>query len=359
LAKRHEVLPLVHAAIQRSELKVAPNYRAWLNRECQKITAHNLLLTAELVQLVEALEHAGVNAVCFKGPALTAAIYPSLSLRQIADLDLFIPKSDIREALKVLTDRGYLPGEKCGHAGRKDFRSMAKDIECFHPKTGAHLELHWSACEPFFDRKLALMDPCAKTSVTRVLGREVRVPATEELLILLALHGLRHRWDRLKWIFDIACFLRAHADIDWDSLLAKAERLSRVRMVLLAVLLANQIANCPIPPAVARRIQKQPILETLARQIRTGHGCFEEEASSFSRQAIEARGQVDRFRLQTRDKFLDRLALLWELFFERVKPTEEDRGWLSRPTRIFRVYGVGSAAGWLRQLLAAVSERRA
>ena len=48
----------------------------------------NLLLTEELLSLLDLLATHGVRAIPFKGPALAASVYGNIALRQFCDLDL-------------------------------------------------------------------------------------------------------------------------------------------------------------------------------------------------------------------------------------------------------------------------------
>ena len=54
--------------------------------------AHNLSLASELAELLELFERSGVNAMPFKGPAWTKALYGNLANRQIRDLDIFVDR---------------------------------------------------------------------------------------------------------------------------------------------------------------------------------------------------------------------------------------------------------------------------
>ncbi len=67
LAHRHEVMPLLNAALAGS-VSVPASVRRQLESHCRTVIAHNLSLASELAELLELFERSGVSAVPFKGP---------------------------------------------------------------------------------------------------------------------------------------------------------------------------------------------------------------------------------------------------------------------------------------------------
>ena len=113
--------------------------------------AHNLSLASELAELLEFFGRSGINAMPFKGPAWTKVLYGNLAYRQIRDLDIFVDQSEMARTCELLGQRGYIHTEP-SQAKPID---QCKDIELENPETGIHLELHWSACEPWHDRMVS------------------------------------------------------------------------------------------------------------------------------------------------------------------------------------------------------------
>ena len=60
--------------------------------------ALNVLLTAEMVRLLELFEGNQIPAVPYKGPAIGVGVYRNLALRQFADLDILVPDTDVWKA---------------------------------------------------------------------------------------------------------------------------------------------------------------------------------------------------------------------------------------------------------------------
>src|SRR6266545_745263 len=69
----------------------------------------NLLLTEELLRLLDLLATHGVRAIPFKGPALAASLYGNIALRRFCDLDLLVHTNEVSKARDLLISEGYRP----------------------------------------------------------------------------------------------------------------------------------------------------------------------------------------------------------------------------------------------------------
>ncbi len=111
LARRHSVLPLIYSQLSTAApANVPPDQLARLKEDYQNNVARNLLLTAELCQILQTFEAAGIEAVPYKGPALAVYAYGNLALRRFVDLDILVRKADTLLAKEVLRARGFVCG---------------------------------------------------------------------------------------------------------------------------------------------------------------------------------------------------------------------------------------------------------
>src|SRR5687767_3457728 len=69
--------------------------------------SRNLYLGAALERILDALDRVGIRAMPLKGAALVDTVYPDPALRQMADLDVLVPRSRLDEANSVLAALGY------------------------------------------------------------------------------------------------------------------------------------------------------------------------------------------------------------------------------------------------------------
>ncbi len=360
LAHRHDVIPLLNAALVDSA-SVPASVRRNLTSYSSTVLAHNLALASELIELLELFSRSGVNALPFKGPAWAQALYSNIAHRQIRDLDIFVDRSEVARACQLLAGRGYvltkrskaLPAAQC------------KDIELVHPETRLHLELHWSACEPWHDQRVSRLKLWDPVSSTMLLDRRIRLPSAEDIFFLLAIHGARHRWESLKWLCDIAALLQAFPELDWDAVLQKAKKIRRQRMALLPLALANQLFGIQLPVPVERAIERDATLFQLAAGIRQRHSMATRE--SVPSTTVAGLIYRENMRIRMRESMFERLGMLAGFLFRQIKPNQNDRVhwprrklpeplyWLLRPFRLVRTYGPATIARFARGLMGPVN----
>ncbi|MGH3855276.1 MAG: nucleotidyltransferase domain-containing protein [Pseudonocardiaceae bacterium] len=115
-AARQGVLPLVSGNLVRWRLTHGPDgtvlvpYR-WLYADVYHGNRRrNLALFDEFAVVFTALNRAGLDVLVRKGPAITERIYRDPGLRRMADLDLFMHRSDFPRFGAILEELGYRMG---------------------------------------------------------------------------------------------------------------------------------------------------------------------------------------------------------------------------------------------------------
>jgi len=343
LAKQHRIVPLLHKALCSAQWVPAP-VRVWIEQYCRAVVSHNLSLASELVSLLDALQQAGIAAVPYKGPAWTRVLYGNLADRQMADLDLFAERSEIPRACSVLEECGYT------RAFFPEEERNAKDIGFLHTATGLPLELHWSACEPWRDRRLAGLHLWTPQSTTVLLGRELPLPSPENMLFLLAIHGFRDGWNSLKLVCDIAVLLKVFPDLNFDGILGRAAEVSRKRLILVALALAEQLLQAKLPATAAAALARDPGTAEVAAQIARHHYLPEADHLDTRGRSVCGRIYLEWVRLQMSDSRLERLRWHAQYLFRLLAPGADDRSWLNgrlpepvywlvKPFRLLRSYG--------------------
>jgi hypothetical protein len=96
-------------------------------------------------------------------------------------------------------------------------------------------------------------------------GLPFLVLAPEDEFILLAFHGRKEEWARLKWIADLAMFLVRHPDLDWDLVWDRAQCQLLGRTVGLAALVLHRLTSREIP--LAASVRRSPQLSRLANEV--------------------------------------------------------------------------------------------
>jgi hypothetical protein len=327
LARRHRLVPFLHLHLRHAPL---PPPAAAELAALQRDGAHRgLAMAAELRRLVDALSAAGVDALAYKGPALAMRAYGSLGMRSFVDLDLLVRPDDVPPAVRALSAQGYAPALGLTPAQERCFRRVDGDYPLVHRETGVLVELHARVSSERFCMPIATDALMRRARAVPLGGGEVRTLGDDDLLVVLAAHGAKHRWMRLEWLVALAELLRAgHGDVHAALRLAAEEHARRT--LLLGLSLARGLLDAPVPEEVSRQIDADAGLAALAA---------EAEARLFG---AEGEGGEETpanllFNLRARDGAADRARYAARWLFA---PSPEDWRWARLPDALFPLYRV-------------------
>jgi len=221
LAERHRVTGMVAASL-RGEARVPPAVAQQLKIDAAMIQRKNLTHVALALRIGRALEEDGIAFLVLKGAPLSQLAFGTTSLRHMRDIDILIEKQKVTQAEQVLRAQGFEPLdthflEGASHADK--WQRYRKHHEFLHRQSGMLLELHWRA---FDNGRLGEIAMAPVQWVEVGPGQRLPTLPTEELLILLCVHGASHAWFRLKWVADIAPLFSQLPDDRWSELMLRA-----------------------------------------------------------------------------------------------------------------------------------------
>ena len=288
LATSHGVRPLVYRTLHTVCWDVLPEAtRQELNDFYLTNSARNRFLAGELVHILRLFEAEQILAVPFKGPVLAARLYGSLELREFVDLDFLIRERDIPKAKKILSKQGYQPNFT-GTAIIPDSDEVV--LSC--SSTGIMVELHWEFLPRRFVPVLCAEDVWNSIEPSVLWDRQIWSFSAQDMFLFLAVHGGKHSWSMLKWLCDIAEFIRANPEMDWPGLFDRAEDLGAVRTCRLAIYLAAELLQAEVPANIVAAVQEDAQVRRLAQDVRLRLGDPREV------EAVE--GQIFNFKLKER-----------------------------------------------------------
>src|SRR5271154_3921469 len=109
LADQHGTQPLLYAALSDIADEVPPEPMHSLQQSCQSNTVKALLVSRELIRIVERLTELGIDVMPYKGPALAEVVYADIALRKSGDIDLLIRPPDVTRVRDAVGQLGYRP----------------------------------------------------------------------------------------------------------------------------------------------------------------------------------------------------------------------------------------------------------
>jgi len=265
-AADHGVAPLLYRALTDTSSQAVPqDVLDQLQSRFRANGRRNLLLTGELLGLLRTLKAKGIPAVPYKGPILAVHAYGNLALREFGDLDVLIHKDNIPKAKDVMASLGYRQLEEFTGAQEEAYlRSQCEYI--FTNDRGTIVELHWALVPRKITFSLDPEDLWTRLEAIDLGGATVPTFSPEDTLLILCVHGSKHRWKRLAWVCDVAETINAHPSVDWKRILAQAVELRGERMLFMGLFLANDLLGAPLPEYVLERVRADRVVRPLAER---------------------------------------------------------------------------------------------
>ncbi|HPD13660.1 MAG TPA: nucleotidyltransferase family protein [Planctomycetota bacterium] len=303
LAHSNGVALLLHRSLAAACIHAVPEaILGELAAHCRANMLRSLLMTAELLRLLELFAAHAIRAVPFKGPVLAAVAYGDVGLREFYDLDLLVRRRDLKPARRLLVEQGF-------HAYRWNLEQ---------PGTGLTVELHrWDP--PPLDPSgegTGRLEP-GPPAMVRLLDAAVPSLGPEETLLALCLHGSKHCWDRLLWVCDVAQFVSAQPRVHWPAVVAAAARTGSRRRLLWGLLLARDLLGLAVPEPVLAPAAHDPQLHALVAEAKRRILWAGEEPFGHVEQWATQRRMLERRR--------DRLRFYLGLLCEGLRPNRTDR----------------------------------
>jgi hypothetical protein len=230
-------------------------------------TIRNMSLTEELFRILQIFESHNIPAIPYKGPVLAASVYRDIALRQFTDLDIIIHEKDVLRAEELLVSRGYSPEFRLNGKQGRFFIRLQRDCKFFHNNGKFITEIQWGVTQRYFPKIFDTEQLWERLETVSIDGKNTKTFSSEDMILILCLHGYYHCWERLVWICDLAEFIRVHQNMDWKGIMEKAHAGGYERILLLGLLLSNDILNSNIPEVVLQKIRIDSTVKSLAGHI--------------------------------------------------------------------------------------------
>jgi hypothetical protein len=189
------------------------------------------------------------------------------------------------------------------------------------------VDVHWDLFERHFALDFNQSRFWNRLEPITIGGKEFRTFSSEDLLLILCLHGFTHLWERLGWISDVANLIASKTDLNWQQIVADATSLGMRRILTLGLFLAHELLEAAIPLEVTQELFVDAEVKKAAAQIQAK--LFAERAARWSLR--EETLLLLRMRERRRDKLKAALHLL-------ATPRRFDWMSLSLPSWLFFLY---------------------
>jgi len=266
-AQRHGLTPQLCQRLEEVGLPLTSPVSELVKSNIRQIARQNLLLTAELLRIIRAFVGENIPAIPYKGPVLAATTYGDLAMRGFCDLDVLVSEKDLSRALRIMPGLGYRPEYSLTPAQEARYLSSTCEYNFLNESSQARAEIHWQVIPPKFGLTFEFDRLWHRARFLSIGGSRLPVLSPEDGLLVLSVHGFKHLWDCLKWVCDIANLLSPPEELDWAYIVREADRIGAMRVVLIALSLANQIFQSCLPDPIRLRLSRDPAAVSIAREI--------------------------------------------------------------------------------------------
>jgi Uncharacterised nucleotidyltransferase len=272
-AAENSVMPLIglHFAPILGEIVPAE----WIERvkgACRANALRCLLLTGELIRIVNHLEGNQVKAIPYKGPVLAVQAYGDITLREYEDLDLIICQRDLGKAHEVMLSLGFRPRfpwiHSSGYSGATA-SVIPGEYNYVDDARRIIVELHTELTLRHFPMTPDLEELSQRLVPVSLSGHPVKTFSPEDNLSALCIHGAKDMWERISWVTDISELIQAGKGLDWDAVWKRAEALRAERMVSLGLALAADLLDAPLPEEVRSHVKRDEVATGVAQELKT------------------------------------------------------------------------------------------
>jgi len=272
LAERHGVQPLLHRALvdvqDGVDDAVPPAEMAQLRQSNQNNLHKALLLSRELIRIVDHVSSLRIEVMPYKGLALAEAIYGDIALRQSGDIDLLIHPQDLPHVRDAVRELGFMPHLSFSEVEETAYLSSGYEY-AFDGAAGPNLlEVQWAILPRFYSIDFDMPALFLRAVAVTVAGHSVKTPSPEDLFLVLSAHAAKHVWGRLVWLCDIAR-LMSLPTLNWNWIGSQVEALGIARMIAVTMLLANRLLDVAIPAAAQASLPEDAAVPALVDEIQT------------------------------------------------------------------------------------------
>jgi hypothetical protein len=266
-AARHRVWPLFFHRLNRLIGDRLPDSLQEELRERQRgLRIHSAFQVQELGTVAGTFDEHGLPLLSLKGPVLAQVAYGDVAMRRYVDLDVFVPRHRFSEADRLLREMGYEdPAGKSALEGwrRRAARRFAGQWPYVQANGTFTVDVHTRLLPPSFSFPSDFRPFWERSTPVQLRGKAtVQGFSREDMILILAYHGLKNQWRALKHVSDLSGLLCREPGPDWAVLIRRAEAMGAARVLALGLSLARGLLDAPLPTEVQSWVDRQSVEET-------------------------------------------------------------------------------------------------
>jgi hypothetical protein len=224
LVSRHRLHAVLRRTLDEAAVTAPEEIETMLTARNHETSVENLQHSRQLYEIVELFRSNDIAALPYKGPVLAEAAYGSVGDRSFGDLDLLVATEDVAAACDLLERRGY---ERINFAGVSVERLIdgtvfrwGKEFRFVDPEGGFPVELRFGFIGGRRSDTEIFSDLWERRTSSTLTGQSLATLSPEDRALLLLVHGTKHGWRQLSWVYDVALVCRQGVDASEEVQLA-------------------------------------------------------------------------------------------------------------------------------------------
>ena len=209
----------------------------------------NALLFRQTQQFIKVLDERGIPVMLLKGLHLARFVYPEPALRNMADVDVMVPRDRLAEAEQVMIELGFGPLPR---PNLEEFCTKSNHLAKLVKADAPVVELHWTIERPTAPFRIDLDGLWSRSRAAALDGTPVRLLSTEDLILHLTLHcSYHHQFDRsaMKGLVDLAAVVAgAKESLDWELLARRANEWGAAPFLYTTMRAVSEVLGTRLPP---------------------------------------------------------------------------------------------------------------
>ncbi len=260
----HGLAPLVLKSVEQNPTAILPEeLKKKLKGRQARTALRNLRMTGELIRILRALDAVTVG-VAFKGPVLAARAYENVAMREFGDLDVLVSRAALGDVRRVLGQLGYQADPPFTRREELAYEQASCERSFISQDGHVSLDLHWQFTSTAFPFAYDYATLASRVMEVTVGGQLVRSLDDEDMFLILAVHGAKHRWDRLEWLATLGALVQRR-QLDWSLIERRAAQYRIQRTSALARALLADVMGVETGGQTVRRLSAiEPLLDEVA-----------------------------------------------------------------------------------------------
>jgi len=249
LAQADAMFPLLWSSLSNEEKEAAKP--ALINPMDERIFATEALrLRNTTARVLRAYNEANIPIICMRGVAVSETLYPQSYLRPHTDIDILFDKKHLMMAKQVAGNALHF---KPLPAYPMLFKQGDIPLDLHIEPIGSERIQAWKYITP-----LHTQDFFKYAEEGELAGEKALLVHPRVMLPYLSFHALKHSFERLIWLYDIALLAK---QVDgkglWDEALQGIAEYKLERPCFYALSYAKKHLNAPVPDDVLQKIKPQ------------------------------------------------------------------------------------------------------